>query len=414
MVENNGTESCDVAVIGDGLVGQALAQLLVKNGWRVAHFCRRLEPRDTGLSLSLNLSSQRMLMEAGIYQHIPADAFGWFDRVRIWDSNDNQLDFSDETSMPGCIIPQQELLQAMKAAASRAATITRVTDTIKRVAAGHAEIETTTGKKWRAQLIIAADGADSRARSEAGISWQSRFYRQNALVCPVRCEKKHERIARQIFLLSGPLALLPQADENHCFIVWSTTPRETDFLQKLSPDAFARKLKTASHDVLGDMCLTGDRKIWPLRRLEADDYFRHRLVLVGDAAHVPHPLAGIGANMGLMDAACLASILTHAASRGLDIGSRRVLRSYERRRRPINRLALTAMDTIKYAFAARTPLLRSVRRYGLSGLAASPPCQRLLARAAAGLYDDWPRRPATGERPGGRDDFNSRRMVGSF
>ena len=380
----------DIAVIGDGLIGTTLARLLAINNWQVIHFCRKSPPWDTGLALSLNQSSRRILMDAGIWQHIPANMIGRFDCVQVWDSDGYQLDFTDDKGLPGYVVQQRDLLRALRVGDPTDNPVTKITTPIKRLTTHNAEIETTTGDHWQARLIIAADGADSKTREQAKIQRQVISYRQNALVGQVCCEKKHGHIARQFFLPTGPLALLPQADENDCFVVWSANLNEASRLQEVSTDTFARELEKASDHILGKLSLTGELKIWPLRRLEACDYFCDRLVLAGDTAHVPHPLAGIGANLGLMDAQCLVTTLAQAKDRGWDIGTRRVLRAYERRRRPVNHLALTVMDTLKYIFAAQGAFLPSVRRFGMRGLAATPSCQRWLARAAAGLYDDWP------------------------
>src|SRR5262249_42787169 len=154
-------------------------------------------------------------------------------------------------------------------------------------------------------------------------------YAQEAVVAHVRSERAHARTARQRFLPTGPLAFLPLAD-GRCSIVWSTTPEQAKSLVECAADAFAVAVTEAREDVLGALTLASARAKFPLRRQHAKAYAAARVVLVGDAAHSVHPLAGLGVNLGFMDAAALAEVVLDAVRAGEDPGDLRALRRYER------------------------------------------------------------------------------------
>jgi len=173
--------------------------------------------------------------------------------------------------------------------------------------------------------------------------WVGWGYGQKAVVTPVRTEKPHQETAWQRFLPTGPLAFLPLHD-GRCSIVWSTTPEQAEQLLQLDEAAFAWALGKAFEHRLGDIVDVGPRGAFPLRLQHAQDYVKPHIALVGDAAHVIHPLAGQGVNLGLLDAAALAEVLLEAAAAGRDIGAFKVLRRYERWRKGENLLMLGVMD----------------------------------------------------------------------
>jgi 2-polyprenylphenol 6-hydroxylase len=244
------------------------------------------------------------------------------------------------------------------------------------------------GRALRSRLLIAADGQDSKARALLGIDTGGHIYHQDALVAHVRTAKSHANTAWQRFLPSGPLALLPLAD-GRSSIVWSTALAGAARLRALDAEAFGAALTTASGAVLGDCELSTPLASFPLKLQYALDYARPRAVLLGDAAHVVHPLAGQGLNLGLLDCAVLADVLGQAGG-GAFFGEHGLLRRYERRRRSENMLAAGAFDGLERLFSTANPLGAGLRAAALSGVGKVPFLKRRLAQRALGLTGDLP------------------------
>ena len=216
-----------------------------------------------------------------------------------------------------------------------------------------------------------------------GIDANGRDYVQRGLVANVTTARPHEHTAWQRFLPTGPLAFLPLAD-GRCSIVWTLPDAEAARVLALDDEAFRAELGAAFDFRLGEIVATTARAAFPLRLRLADRYVSGRVVLAGDAAHVVHPLAGQGMNLGFRDVACLARVLRDARERGGDIGSAHVLRRYERERRSENALAARGLDAIERVFTANDPLIPAVRGAGLSLVDRLAPLKGLLASIAAG------------------------------
>jgi 2-octaprenylphenol hydroxylase len=244
------------------------------------------------------------------------------------------------------------------------------------------------GRALRSQLLLAADGQESRTRELLGIETAGHSYRQDALVAHVRTAKSHGNAAWQRFLRSGPLAFLPLPD-GRSSIVWSAERAEATRLRALDPEAFGAALTAASGEVLGDCELSTPPASFPLKLQYALEYARPRAVLLGDAAHVVHPLAGQGLNLGLLDCAALADVLGQAGSGGY-FGEHKLLRRYERRRRSENLLAAGALDGLERLFSTADPLSTSLRTAGLSAVDKLPFIKRRFAQHALGLIGDVP------------------------
>ncbi|MGD2166594.1 MAG: FAD-dependent monooxygenase, partial [Gammaproteobacteria bacterium] len=234
-----------------------------------------------------------------------------------------------------------------------------------------------------ANLVIGADGAQSHVRDAAQVSCIERDYGQRAIVAHVGSQRPHEKTAWQRFLPGGPLALLPLWD-GRCSIVWSLPQTEAQRWLEADPAEFGQRLTYASGGVLGALSLDSERAALPLVARHAHEYCRPRLVLAGDAAHSVHPLAGQGVNLGLADAAELATQIAAAALDGQDPGDLRVLRRYERARRGPNLLMLGALDGLDRLF--RSPqLLAPVRATGLQIVNRMPLVKNALMRHASGV-----------------------------
>ena len=213
-----------------------------------------------------------------------------------------------------------------------------------------AQVGLADGRELDAKLLIAADGAASKTRELLGIETAGHAYHQDALVAHVRTAEPHRATAWQRFLATGPLAFLPLPD-GRSSIVWSVERAEADRLRALDAAGFGAALLAASAGVLGDVELVTSVASYPLQLQYALAYARPRAVLLGDAAHAMHPLAGQGLNLGLLDCASLAEELGEAGDPDL-LGDYRLLRRYERRRKSENLLAATALDGLQRLFAS--------------------------------------------------------------
>lgn len=257
---------------------------------------------------------------------------------------------------------------------------------------GDASIELASGRRLRARMVVAADGADSQLRRLAGIDTTTHDYGQRGLVAFVDSERPHQATCRQRFLPGGPLALLPfvGADDagregHRSSIVWTLPEAEAARLLGTDEAAFLRELEAASGATLGGLRLASKRVAFPLRRQLAQACVAGRVALVGDAAHVVHPLAGQGVNLGLRDVAALRAVLLAATARKVDIGAPSRLSRWARQRRSENALAAHAFDGLNRLFSSDA-VTATLLRGPLLGLAGRlPPLTHALWRHAAGL-----------------------------
>jgi 2-octaprenylphenol hydroxylase len=245
-------------------------------------------------------------------------------------------------------------------------------------------------------LMIGADGAASRVRQLARMPVRSWSYRQSAIVTSIETEQPHENIARQVFLPTGPLALLPlrnrtEDDQSHwCSLVWSLDESLVASKMALDEAAFCEQLSSASAQWLGRVMRCAPRYAFPLQQLHAVNYVGEGLALVGDAAHVIHPLAGQGFNLGLLDVAVLAEELTKARSRGVAPGNEMILRRYQRRRKTHNLGVMAAMEAFHRAFKPQHWMIHMVRNTGMRLFDRHTLFKRHAVAMAAGLVDDLP------------------------
>jgi len=254
---------------------------------------------------------------------------------------------------------------------------------------GRRRVVQTSGGRFSASLLVGADGAHSRVREALGIRAYEHDYRQRAIVATVGTARAHEATCWQRFLPSGPLALLPLFDGS-CSIVWSASEALARELMSLTAEAFAQRLDEASDRVLGQTRLLSERVAIPLRRSTALRLAAERAVLVGDAAHVIHPLAGQGVNLGLLDAAGLCEAVASAVADGEDVGAGLVVRHYEQQRLTHDVLMSLGMSAFNELFARGGAAgWLAARALGLAG--ASPMIRRAFASRALGLAGELPR-----------------------
>jgi 2-polyprenylphenol 6-hydroxylase len=245
-------------------------------------------------------------------------------------------------------------------------------------------LELADGESLSVRLLVAADGAGSPLRERAGITTRGRDYGQRAIVAHVATESGHAHTAWQRFLPTGPLALLPLAD-GRSSVVWSLPEAEARRIQSLDDAAFLSELGMASDFRLGRIVATTPRAAFPLKLQLAGAYQADRFVLLGDAAHAVHPLAGQGVNLGLRDVAELRDTLVAARSEGRDIAGAHVLRRYARRRRSADTLDAYGFDALARIYAWQSLPLVMARGLGVRMLDHLTPLKRRIAAHAAGL-----------------------------
>lgn len=397
----------DIVVVGAGVIGAVAATLLIHRNVvspdRIALVADRLPgayPPGADWDLrvfALSRASERLLRLCGVWERLPPDRLCAYERMCVWDEGGTaqsagSLSFDcAEIGEPnlGSIV-EGRALQSECLQMARAAGAVLIESGLGSVTCGEADvgIRLTDGRELRCQLILGADGIESKARELLGIESAGHSYHQDALVAHVRTEKPHQRTAWQRFLHTGPLAFLPLPD-GRSSIVWSADRPEAERLAALDGSAFNEALSRASAAVLGRCELATPLARFPLRLQYASQYVRRRAALLGDAAHVVHPLAGQGLNLGLLDCAALAEVLGAAA--GTDaLGDLKLLRRYERWRKSENLLAATALDGLERLFSSSDAAVASLRSGALSAVESLPVLKREFARRALGLAGDVP------------------------
>ncbi len=416
----------DFLIVGGGITGCVMASLLVNRKLaapgRVAVVAGETPPApipadaDSEWDLrvfALSRASQRLLTICGAWPLLPTQKYNAYERMCVWDARGGPP--LGGTSMGGAgsltfdcaelgepnlgYIAEGRALQAACRRAASAADVVFIDSGIGEILVDEDRVRVSLGDErlLQGQLLIAADGADSRARKLLGIDTAGHAYHQDALVAHVHTAFSHRNTAWQRFLPTGPLAFLPLPD-GRSSIVWSTARAEALRLRSLDAAAFGAELERASGEFLGACELTTPIASFPLKLQYALDYARPRAVLVGDAAHAVHPLAGQGLNLGLLDCAVLAEVLGGDARGGAGLGGpgpvgfgeHKSLRRYERRRKSENVLAATAFDGLERLFSSSNAAVARMRMAGLAAVGRVPFLKRELAARALGLSGDVP------------------------
>jgi 2-octaprenylphenol hydroxylase len=401
LTDTETIETYDVIIVGGGMVGSALACAVANVGMSVCIIETREPQRswpqgEIDLRVSaLTRASQRMLENLHAWSRMIELRISPYTDMEVWDAHGSgRIHFSAaEIGEPdlGHIVENRVTQLALWEQLERLPNVKL--DFPTAVAELHLDHHTGVvlhdGRQLKSRLIVAADGRDSQLREMAGIATKGWDYDQHAIVATVKPAHHHRQVARQRFMPSGPLALLP-IDDGRCSIVWSTSPQQADELMSLTDRVFCNQLTKASEAVLGEIVEVGPRGLFPLRLGHAESYCCHGFVLVGDAAHAMHPLAGQGVNLGFMDAMTLADVVVHAYQSGKAIGSMTTLRRYERARKGPNIAMLAAMDAFKRVFSNDLPPLKLIRNFGLDAANRSGIVKHQLIRRAMGMSGDLP------------------------
>ncbi|MFQ2252384.1 FAD-dependent 2-octaprenylphenol hydroxylase [Aeromonas hydrophila] len=395
-------QNVDVVIVGGGMVGLGLAAALKGSALKVAVIEGQLpeseldEAPDNRVS-ALSLASQRILQQVGAWRGIEARRLQPYGQMEVWEQ-----DSFGRIAFDAASLRQPELGHIVENRVIQLALLEAILDgdNIQLLSPARASslqsgeagslLLLEDGRALSAKLVVAADGAHSWVRRQADIPLTSWDYGHHALVATVRCAEPHEAVARQIFTPEGPLAFLPLWQPDLCSIVWSVPAKRAEALCQCDEEQFNRQLTTAFDGRLGLCKVEGVRSAIPLTARYARDFARERLVLVGDAAHTIHPLAGQGVNLGLLDAAALAEQILRNQAAGKDIGRLANLRGYERWRKSEAASMLAAMEGLKRLFAGSNPLKKLVRGAGLRAFDLLTPLKQSVIRAAMGLEGELP------------------------
>jgi 2-octaprenyl-6-methoxyphenol hydroxylase len=395
----NSVSNVDIAIIGAGPVGGALACRLAEMGRRVALVDKAAlppmeHPDFDGRAYAIAAGSKRLLDQAGLWAALPYPPCPILN-IDVTDGRPGRpasalalhFDHAAVGDDPfGWIIEARALRIAINRrlheapnillAAPAEASVTRSAET--------ARIDLASGETIFAKLVVAADGRGSRLRAQAGIPVTRLPYGQSAVVCCVAHEKPHRGVALEHFLPGGPFAQLPMSatdsHENISAIVFTDKNEIVERLGRLDDARFLAEVARRLGPHLGAVTLIGKRWTYPLSAMHAARYTDTRLALVGDSAHGIHPIAGQGLNLGLRDALALADLIETAD----DPGAPALLAAYQAARRPANLLMLAATDTLDRLFSTDFPPLRLARDIGLAAVNRMPRLKRRFMLAAMG------------------------------
>lgn len=396
-------QEVDVCVVGAGPVGGTLACRLAAGGARVAVIDRAdLPPMEhpdfDGRAYAVAAGSRRLLEAAGLWAKLPLPVCPIED-IRVSDGKVGlpasklhlHFDHREAGDEPfGWMVEARSVRVALNAHLRALPTLQVHAPAEARVTrdADGAVVEVIGGPTFRCKLVVAAEGRQSALRQQAGITVTTIPYKQRGLVAAIAHEKPHRNVALEHFLPAGPFAQLPmvgiEGAPNVSAIVWTEGAALADRIYALDDTVFAREVTRRMGSHLGAIRPIGRRWKYPLSAMHAQRYVDTRLVLVGDAAHGIHPIAGQGLNLGFRDVIALSTLVLDAIRAGGDVGAPALLAEYQRQRRGANLLMLGATDALDRLFSTDNPIVRGVRDLGIAGVERLPALKRLFVRQAMG------------------------------
>jgi 2-octaprenyl-6-methoxyphenol hydroxylase len=416
------TTDYDILIIGGGMVGASLGVALGTLPLRVGlieaiEFESTAQPSYDDRTVALSYGSKRIFESLKIWDRLEASggrsrhpAFRDTDTSLCGATPIQRIHISDrghfgfarldaaETGVAalGYVVENRALGQALKLALAETKNLTFICPaTVEDVAFTESAASVTFRRDGKletlnARLVVAADGGTSPVRNKAGIEARRTDYRQTALVTNVTPERPHRNVAYERFTNSGPLAFLPMS-ENRCAVVWSLTPEKAEALLALDDARFLAALQEQFGTRLGRLLRVGKRAAYPLALTKVSEHIRPRLVLIGNAAHTVHPVAGQGFNLGLRDVAVLAQVLNEAQRTGRDLGELAVLEGYADWRKRDNLAISTLTDGLVRTFSNDLAPLSFARNLGLVAVDLIPPAKRALLHLSMGLAGRLPR-----------------------
>jgi 2-octaprenyl-6-methoxyphenol hydroxylase len=399
-----GNQRRDVAIGGAGFAGLALA-IALRQGLGEAFTVTVVDPalasaqsKDPRAS-AIAAAARRLFEAIEVWDAVAGDAQPILDMVVTDSKLDDAvrptfLTFGGDVE-PGepfaHMVENRHLVDALVAKANELGIELRAGAVSGFANVDHAiDVQLAGGETISTRLLVGADGARSKIREQAGIATHGWNYDQSAIVTTVAHERDHNGRAEEHFLPAGPFAILPLKGKRSS-IVWTETAREAERIVALPDHEFHAELEKRLGLQLGDIEVAGPRRAFPLGLFTARTFIGERLALIGDAAHIIHPIAGQGLNMGLRDVAALAEAVADAARLGLDIGGEDVLERYQRWRRFDTMTMGVATDGLNRLFSNSSDVLRLMRDLGLGVVERIPALKRVFIREAAGFTGDVPK-----------------------
>jgi 2-octaprenyl-6-methoxyphenol hydroxylase len=396
----------DILIAGGGVAGLALALALRQAaGPSLAvrlHDPALARPAAGGRAYAVAAGARRMLGTLGVWEEIAAET----QPILAMDITDSPLEEpvrplflsfegAEEGEAFAHMVEEAPLATAMRAAAEAAGVVLSAAPVTGFDAAGERIAAETTEGAVRARLLVAADGARSRLREQAGIPFYGWSYDQSAITGIIQHERPHEGRAVEHFLPSGPFALLPLKPDpvlgNRSSIVWTERRAQAETLVRRDAETLAAMIEKRFGLTLGRIAVTAPFRTYPLSLGLARSFTSERLALLGDAAHVIHPIAGQGLNLGFRDAAALAEAIVDQARLGLDPGAPEVLERYQRARRFDTAQMAVTTDVLNRLFSNDVGPLRVLRDVGLGLVDRLPPLKRFFIGQAAATGGGMPR-----------------------
>lgn len=388
----------DIVVLGGGLVGLTIANFWSQKGISVA-VIEKNQPDLTWNNKQFDLrcsaisrASQKIFTEIGIWSEIELTRISPYRRMVVWDAlGFGEIAFdASEVFEPdlGHIIENRVMVKALWEKVrvdSNVDFFIANPPVALEVNSDAALLTLVEGTKLSAKLIVGADGSQSWVREASGITITEQDYHQEALIAAVMTEHPHQETAWQRFLSEGPLAFLPLSSVNMSSIVWTAGKKLIERLLRLEDAQFCQELAHHFDYRLGKVISVTARKSFPLKRLHAKQYVAERIALIGDAAHVLHPLAGQGANLGLYAAKRLAEIVIEALENNVDIGSYLILRKYEREQKSRAMTMIMFTEALHKMFSSQDSGTIGIRGMGLNFINRAKVIKKKLILEAMGL-----------------------------
>jgi 2-octaprenyl-6-methoxyphenol hydroxylase len=395
-------ERYDVIIVGGGPVGLAMALSFTRfiRGLRIALVDRRAftAPLDQRAS-ALSAGARRLFEALGVWDGLAAEAQP-ITAMKLSDSGTGDMARPLFLSFEGDVAPGEPFAHMVSNRALAVALLGALGDAVDIVApveitgletgAGHSTLTLKDGRGLAAPLVVAADGGQSLLRRLAHIEVVSHDYRQAGIVTTIAHALPHEGVAYQHFRPAGPFASLPLSGQRSS-LVWTETPEMAARYKAMPRLEVAGLIEAVMGSTLGAVTVEEDLQIFPLRLQVAWTFTAERLALIGDAAHIVHPIAGQGLNLGLKDVAALAEVTIEAMRLGLDHGAEDVLARYQRWRRLDTSLIAFVTDGMNRLFSNDIAPLRALRDLGLGVVDRLPPAKDMMIRQAAALGGDAPR-----------------------